>query len=241
MDPLKIKQHYNEKIKESPNYERERWFADDIKRSGYDMTLSAIRRHVLPVEFSSCLELGPGAGTWTKELLAARPDARFDLVDISKEMLGLVRRRFADKHNINYFESDFLAFDPEKQYDFFFSSRAIEYIPDKDAVARKICALIKPGGRGFIITKTPKYLRNKILGRAIPEMHRGQIAPGKFAELLAKYGAEDIAVYPAAMSWPFWRSAKMNLMLYQIFGGRKLNFFSKFFAESYAIGFNKTE
>jgi len=77
------------------------------------------------------------------------------------------------------------------------------------------------------------------MGRHIPEMHRGQVEPAKLAELMAKYGGKEIAVYPVALSWPFWCSAEMNLMLYEIFGSRRLNFISKFFAESYCVVFKK--
>ena len=179
MQTEQVKNKYNKDIEDKYNgdYERERWFKNDIQKAGYEMTLSAIKKRALGRVYSSCFELGPGHGTWTKELLEYNGGASYDLLDISSEMLKLVSDRFKDKKNINYIEGDFLEFKPEKQYDFFFSSRAIEYIPEKEDVVKKISNLISSGGRGFIITKTPKYLRNKALGRKINDFHSGQITP----------------------------------------------------------------
>lgn len=241
MDNEEVKNIYNKitKGKSGGDYENWRWLRNEIQKAGYEMTLASIEKHIGPLNFSHCLELGPGQGTWTKELIGLRPQAAFDLVDISKEMLNLVRSRFADKKNIRYFEKDFLNFRPDKKYDFFFSVRAIEYISDKDLTAKKILDLLEERGAGFIVTKTPKYLRNKILGRKIAELHRGQIQPKNLAQLLKKYGAENIAIYPVTMSFPFFRSSGINKLLYKIFYRCQLNCVSKFFSESYCVKFSK--
>ncbi|MEA1963174.1 MAG: class I SAM-dependent methyltransferase [Patescibacteria group bacterium] len=236
-----VKNKYNKDIKGKYNnkYEQERWFKNDIQKAGHKMTLGAIKKYALVNTYASCFELGPGHGTWTKELLEYNNNANYDLLDISSEMLRLVKERFKNIENINYIESDFLEFNPEKQYDLFFSSRAIEYIPKKEDVIKKISDLIKSSGRGFIITKTPKYSRNKILGRSISDFHSGQIAPEKLKRLLEKNNCENIKIYPVTMSWPFWSSSKMNMLLYKIFGNYQLNLISKFFSESYCVVFNK--
>lgn len=241
MQTEQVKNKYNQDIpnKFGRNYEQERWFKNDIQCAGYEMTKAAVKRFALASDFRDCLELGPGHGTWTKELLEFAPSAHYDLLDISSEMLGLVRERFAGKANIDYIENDFLCFEAKKQYDFFFSSRAVEYIPEKAEVVKKIVELIAPKGRGFVITKTPKYLRNKLLGRTVPEFHSGQILPNYLAKLFKDSGCKDIKVYPVTLSWPFWRSARMNLLLCKIFGGFRLNFLSQFFSESYCVVFRK--
>ena len=241
MQTEQVKNKYNKDIKNKYNngYEQERWFKNDIQKAGYEVTLEAVQKYALKDVYSFCFELGPGHGTWTKELLEHNSNANYDLLDISGEMLRLVKERFKDKTNINYIEGDFLKFETEKQYDFFFSSRAIEYIPKKEEVAKKISDLIKSGGRGFVITKTPKYLRDKMLGRKIDDFHSGQIAPEKLRELFKKNNCKNIKIYPVTMSWPFWRSAKMNMLLYKIFGNYQLNLVSQFFSESYTVIFEK--
>jgi len=143
--------------------------------------------------------------------------------------------------NIRFFESDFLRFSPAGQYDFFFSSRAIEYFPDKKALIGKISGLLKSGGQGFIITKTPKYLINKILGRKPPKLHRGQISPRALKSLLRESGCRDMEMYPVTMSFPIFKSVFMSELLHKIFYRRKLNFISQFFSESYSVKFTKND
>ncbi len=315
MDAAEVKEVYNKQVKTKfgGDYDHHRWFSDALKEAGYQMTLESIRHHflersLLPPRsgearryhsaicgvgdsFNDCLELGPGAGTWTKLFLEKCPDAKFDLVDISSEMLKLAKenldkladslchseasetkrrislatRSFAkvypecnrraqdDKEkniggggkenencgSIRYFEMDFLDFEPDKQYDLFFSSRALEYIPDKKGAVIKIAGLLKSGGQGFIITKTPKYLRAKLLGREISELHQGQIAPRKLKQLLLETGFKNIEIYPAAMSFPLFQSPRLNLLLFSVFYKERLNFLSQFFAESYCVKFEK--
>jgi len=238
-----IKNIYNKKIIDDYNfeYEKSRWFKNPIRQAGYNMTLKIIERHVLSEDFSYCLELGPGQGTWTDIIIKSKPNIKMDLVDISKEMLGLVKNRFKENNNLNFFEKDFLDFASQNKYDFFFSSRAIEYIDDKEKAVEKIVSLLSAGGRGFLITKMPKYLRNKLLGKKVADFHKGQIEPNMLVKLLNKYGVKDTITYPAAMSFPVLKSAKINQFLFDIFSKKHLNFISIFFAESYCIKFKKND
>ena len=116
MQTEQVKNKYNKDIeyKYNGDYERERWFKNDIQKAGYEMTLNAIKKYALASNYASCFELGPGHGTWTKELLEYNNNASYDLLDISSEMLRLVKERFKGKENINYIESDFLEFNSKK-------------------------------------------------------------------------------------------------------------------------------
>ena len=241
MDTKKVKEKYNHDIvnKFGSDYENKRWFINDIQKGAYEMTLASIKEHVLSEDFSDCVELGPGHGTWTNFLLESHRSSSFDLVDISEQMLNLVKKRFGDNENVRYFESDFLQFEPDKSYDFFFSSRAIEYIPDKNRVVKKMLSLIESGGSGFLITKTPKYMRNKILRRTISHFHQGQILPRRLAKILVDSGAGDVRVYPVTFSFPLVQSVFLNKLLHKLFYKIPLNFMSQFFAESYCVTFKK--
>ncbi len=243
METEKIKTTYNELVgnKLQGRYEENRWFRTEQARAGYEMTKDSITRHLLGGGFSfkSCLELGPGPGTWTKILLRHDPEASFDLVDISSEMLKLAQDNLAGEENINFFEADFSTFVPGRKYDLFFSSRAFEYLPDKEGAAGKIMALLENGGRGFMITKTPKYWRYKIIGRKIPEMHRGQISPSRLKDILGALGAGDIEIFPAIIVVPVFRWVGLNKLIYRFFRGMRLNFLSGFVSESYAVSFKK--
>lgn len=233
-----VKNLYNRSIQNNNKYEKERWFKNDLQRAGYKMTLETINKHTLNEKFESCLELGPGHGTWTNELLKSHPNSKFDLVDISKEMLNLSRKRFRDNDNIQYFESDFSEFDIDQKYDFFFSSRVIEYLPKKGLIVKKIVNLLKNQKGGFIITKTPKYLRAKLLRKKVSKFHSGQIQANKLLNFFRKNGCE-VQAYPVTLSFPFLKSPSINLFLYRLFADKKLNFLSQFFSESYAIKFKK--
>ncbi len=101
-------------------------------------------------------ELGPGPGTWTKELLTIAPQATYHLVDISEEMLKQAKGNLKGFPNITFTQSDILDFVPQQQYDFFFSSRIIEYVPDKDRAIKIIASALKPGAYGYLVTKTPQ-------------------------------------------------------------------------------------
>lgn len=241
MEANEVKEIYNKKVAGiyGGDYERQRWFGSPLKEAAYQMTLKSIRFHLLdkPILFENYLELGPGQGTWTKFFLRQGLRASFDLVDISGRMIGLAREELKSYSNVRYFESDFLDFKSDKQYDFFFSCRAWEYLPDKNLALEKITKLLKSGGWGFIVTKTPKYLRAKIIDRKIPPLHQGQISPRVFEKMLKYYNFSQIEIYPVTMNFPLLRSAKINWWLHKIFFKQPLNFISQFFSESYLIKF----
>ncbi|MBI4709151.1 MAG: class I SAM-dependent methyltransferase [Candidatus Portnoybacteria bacterium] len=243
MDTSEIKDIYNRKVKGKfqGDYEHRRWFASDILKAGYEMTLKSLRYHLLeksPV-FQDFLELGPGAGTWTKLFLEKQPQANFDLVDISSEMLALAKENLSFHQNIKYFEADFLGFEGSKKYDLFFSSRVIEYFSNKEALIKKIQYFLKDEGEGFIITKTPKYWRSKLTGKEIDNIHQGQIAPATLGVLLKKNNFSNTEFYPVTMVFPFFGSTKLNKWLHRIFYKKRLNFLSRFFSESYCVKFSK--
>jgi len=243
MDAAEVKEIYNRQVKTKlgGDYEHRRWFSNDLKKAGYEMTRRVVEWHCLEkIELlEDCLELGSGAGTWTKLFLEKCPDAKFDLVDISGEMLDQAKENLGSYQNIRYFEADFLDFKPDKQYDLLFSSRALECETDKKRAVLKSAGLLRSGGRGFIITKTPKYLRARVFGRKIPRLHQGQIAPRKLKQLLSEAGFKNIAIYPATMSFPLFKSPKLNRLLFKVFYKHGLNFLSQFFSESYCVKFEK--
>jgi ubiquinone/menaquinone biosynthesis C-methylase UbiE len=245
MKTREVKEIYNRQVSEkfSGDYEHARWFSSPVKKAGYEMTKKTIFRRLLDkgTQIFSYLELGPGAGTWTKIFYENNPGAYFFLIDISSEMLKLARKKLPEGDNVKYWEGDFLDFKAGERFDFFFSCRAFEYLPDKELAAAKINELLKPGGTGFIITKTPKYLRSRLLGRKVGKLHAGQIAPGKLKNIFEKAGFTDIEIYPTTMVFPFLGIAALDKFLFFIFSPFKLNILSQFFSESYCVKFRKAE
>lgn len=242
MNTNDIKQKYNQEIPGRYNFEYEynRWFATPLLHSGFKMMQNTIQNQVLGDDLAvqNILELGPGAGTWTKMLKARFTQTNFDLVDISKEMLALARKALGDDRFV-YFESDFLDWHSAKKYDLFFSARALEYFPHKSPVIAKIFSLLNHDKYGFIITKNPQYWRYQIVGRKIPDMHRQQIKPKDLKYILNKTGFTAIEFYPAVMTLPFFKSAVLNNFLFKLLGNFKLNIISQLFTEAYLVKFKK--
>lgn len=244
VNPEAVKEKYNTSVadKTEGDYEYKRWFSSAVAQAGFDMTRRMILRHAFPNTATPerYLELGPGPGTWTKLFLKRYGDqTRYDLVDISREMLALARENLVAHTTVQFFESDFLDFEPDAQYDFFFSSRAIEYFPDKNALVKKVLAHLKKGGEGFMITKTPKYALNKMLGRKTSDFHSGQVDPYVLVQMLRENGGDDIRLYPVTFSFPLFRSATLNRMLFFLLSPFPLNLISQFFSESYCVKFRK--
>lgn len=244
MANTEVKNFYNETMpgKFGDDYEYTRWFKDEIQRMGYAQTKDAITVHVLDdaaLDPSYILELGPGAGTWTKHLLSRFPDASFDLLDISKEMLLRAQKAVGENANVHYIESDILEWKPEKKYDYFFSSRVIEYIDDKRQFCEKIISVLESKGRGFLITKMPHYQREQLLRRAKSDLHQGQIAPTTLQGVFLEAGFIDVDCHPVTMVFPLLHSALANKYLGKLFEGRPLGFFGGLFAESYCVTFRK--
>ena len=240
-----VKAFYNNTMpgKFGDDYEYNRWFKDAIQRVGYDQTKDAITRHVLNATTltpSAILELGPGAGTWTKLLCARFPDAQIDALDISKEMLARAKAALVGEgERVQYIESDVLDWNAGGEYDLFFSSRVLEYIDDKSKFASQVFHFLAPGGRGFLITKMPHYTRDRLLGRTPSALHQGQIAPQELARELTSAGFVDVQCFPVTISLPLLHSAKANALLGHIIGTGKIGPIGAFFAESYAVTFRK--
>lgn len=233
---------YNRKVRQNEGqYEQQRWFKNPVARAGYEMTKWSIQRHLIErdLKFKHCLEVGPGPGTWTKLLLKKNPEADYDLVDISSEMLNLAKKNMGDTPHVKYFLDDFMKFNPDKKYDLFFSSRAIEYFKDKEGAIKKIYDLMQSGGLGLIITKTPHYLRAKLRGRKINDMHLGQIKPLDMRTVLVRSGFKNVEIYSATAIFPLLRSPFLNKLTFYVFRNFKLNPISKFFSESYVVKFQK--
>lgn len=201
-----IRAMYEEKISSaySDNYEFNRWFTTARLRLDYFMTYLSIQYHLRKVDFQTCLELGPGPGTWTRLLYRRNKDAAFDLVDISDAMKGQFGLEMRENENINYVVGDFLHYQPERQYDLFFTSRAIEYFEDLDLLFKKISQSLKPGGTGVIVTKNPNHTS---VGKFLNfykkrRQHTGQISTKQMEEMLHMNGLSEVNFYPCIIRVP---------------------------------------
>ena len=96
------------------------------------------------------LELAPGTGDWTQELV--RVGQRVTAIDASPEMIEINRRRVADPR-VQYQLVDLFEWTPQQQYDLvFFSFWLSHVLPDSvDVFLLKVRDAVRPGGHLFVI------------------------------------------------------------------------------------------
>lgn len=241
MDRNTLEQLYDQRAtKDGGNYEYRRWHKDPLREAQFEMMCDAISRHTMTFDecFGAYLELGPGPGTWTNVFVDRCPNASFTLVDISEEMLALARNN-VQAEDISFIHSSAEQFTSDRQFDFFFSSRAVEYVDDKASVLENIISMLANGAHGVIVTKMPHYRRARLAGRDFSDLHRGQIAPRDLRSLLHEYGCTDISMYPATTNVPIFNSARLNMVCYQCVRNIPINPITAFFSESYIVTFTK--
>lgn len=184
------------------DYEFRRWFLTDRLRLDYAMTRTALARHLRDVQFSSCLEFGPGSGIFTATVFRRNPEAHFDLIDISEAMKKQFELEMRQSPNVNYLVDDIMTHDFGAQtYDLFYSVRAVEYVDDKAGLFKKMCTLINPGGRGIIVTKNP-YYGSAERGTSARWQHTGALSPRDMAHALESAGCINVRMYPVVVRLP---------------------------------------
>lgn len=237
------REFYNNVVPEKVgcDYETARWRQSPLVAAQYAMTAETITLYAIPVlqKVKSILEVGPGPGTWTKLLLRANPDARYTLVDISKKMIAQAQTALPENVSISFAESDLMAFSSTESFDGFFSSRAIEYMPDKKAAAEKIASLLASGATGMIITKTPKYFFDRLRGRHVSSLHGSQTAPCALANALLNAGLRITCIRTATATVPVLNSPMLNYFAFRLLRRLPLVFPFTLFSESYCIVFKK--
>ena len=236
-----MREFYNKKARKisDKGYEHARWFSSSRKKRQYVFSMKSLLFHLDNVDFKECLEIGCGPGTWTSLLLEKYPGADFTCVDISREMISQLNKKLGKRRNVKSVVSSFLDYDSKEKYDFIFSSRAIEYIPNKSKVIRKINSLMKDGGKGVIITSPPHDLIvnvKKAMGKKFNKNHTQRISVEKMRELLRINGFIEIKFYPILFSDFFLVPTSF---LFKSMYKKRWNLLSKMFATGYIVTFNK--
>jgi SAM-dependent methyltransferase len=173
---------------------RDRWSGWDWSRGGEEWTASpewkaALIEHVLErvmPERGVLLEIGPGAGRWSRALLARA--TRLILVDVSPRPLELCRATFAAAENVDYVLSrgcdlpgvSDASVDAVWSFDVF-----VHVAPaDQAGYLREIARVLVPGGRAVI-----HHADGRNRGRAPSRLGwRSPMSRGLFAHLAAEAG-----------------------------------------------------
>lgn len=116
-------------------------FIKDLKRTGAIAPSSKFLARDLveqlqtDLESSDCpplniLELGPGTGALTKEIAKLiRPQDHMDIVEIQKKFYDIMQKKFLRRDNIEVHFADILKFQPDRRYNYIFSSLPYENMP----------------------------------------------------------------------------------------------------------------
>jgi len=234
-----MRDFYNKKSKNisEKGYEYARWFSSPKKIRQHKFTTKSLLFHLEKTEIKKCLEIGCGPGTWTNLLLKKYPNANFTCVDISKEMLEQLKK--VNSKKVKTIESSFLDYNSNEKFNFIFSSRSIEYIPNKDKIIRKFSEFLEPKGKGIIVTSPPHPLvlsiKNLFVKKKDKE-HTKRISITKMRELLLKYKFKNIKFYPILFSDFFLVPRNF---LFNNFYKKEWNLISKMFASGYIVKFEK--
>jgi ubiquinone/menaquinone biosynthesis C-methylase UbiE len=238
----KIRKMYNQQIVEkySNNYEFNRWFKTSRLSLDYFMTYKSINYHLNDLEYNNYLEFGPGPGTWTRLFYRHNKEANFDLIDISEEMKKQFGLEMRSQDNVNYRLIDITKYDSDKKYDLFFSSRAIEYLEEKEVLLKKIFSFLRNGGQGMIITKNPHYgLFKKEKNKRW--QHRGQLSADFLKDSLEKVGFSKVEIYPVIFRIPVIDrfTNYFSRLIFKKLYKKKISKRFLFLIESYIIKFHK--
>jgi tRNA (cmo5U34)-methyltransferase len=108
------------------------------------------------IDFLSCgkaapkiLDMGAGTGLYSAVLLGRYPGAEITLIDLSENMLGLAKERFAGNRKTNYILADYGEHDfGEERFDIVISAMSIHHTDadGKKKIYRKAFALLNKGG-----------------------------------------------------------------------------------------------
>lgn len=235
-----MREFYNKKAKSvfKGDYECYRWFSTPIKKRQYAFTTLSLLYHLRDIRFKNCLEIGCGAGTWTKLLIKKYPKARFTCLDISKEMIKQFKIKIKSKR-VKIIINNFLDQEFKSKYDFIFCSRAIEYIPNKPEVIKKFYELLLPGGNGIIVSSSPHpvfFRIKKLFKRKINLQHTQRISVKDLYKLLKNAGFVNIEFYPILFSeLKVIPTKRLFKNLYK----KKFGILSRIFATGYITKFKK--
>ncbi len=150
------------------------------------------------------LELAPGAGDWTQELVGIGQVVT--AIDASPEMLEINRQRTATSR-VEYRLADLFDWTPERQYDLVFFAFWLSHVPvDRlDGFLLNVRDAVRPGGHLFIVDQcddhsaAPLPKREGMLEeRTMPDGRTFRIVkvfyhPGALAERVRRLGFEVAA------------------------------------------------
>lgn len=213
----------------------------EVERLGHvTLAMALVRRETQGREFEIC-DLGCGLGWLSNELVKY---GKVTGVDLSPEGIRLAQERWPGVSS--FVAADILAWRPAEKFDLIVSSEVIEHIPDKEAFARTVEHLLKPGGHLVLTTPNGHCKQAWDRGRHGEQMIEEWVTPGQlrglfssFLDTRSHYTFEYDYLYTGVFRFtsapkllgllralrlgPLWNGVRrtLDMGLYQIYVGRR--------------------
>jgi trans-aconitate 2-methyltransferase len=136
-----------DQFKEPMNTGAREWDAatyDEVSDPQFEWGMEVLERLELRGD-EVALDAGCGSGRVTEELVKRLPDGHVIAVDGSEAMVEKAKERLGEQ--ADYIVNDLLELELPEPVDLVFSTATFHWIGDHDALFRRLCGELKPGGR----------------------------------------------------------------------------------------------
>lgn len=231
-----VEDYYNDNTKDMEDYEHQRWFSRKASIHAYSQTKLAINNFLRNKRYDKIIEVGCGAGTWTKEI--SKYSSTVLGIEISENMLNFTRNIKSD--SIEFRVMDFMNIDESiyNNFDGLVAIRMLRFIGNLDTFLQKAISVIKPEGFCLIITINPSWIKRKIIGSQEDKHVNITLRnPISLKLKMIEYGFKDCQIRPAViyMPPPLSPALKFYNWLYKSNKNRELSCLVSLLTESYAI------
>jgi len=148
-----MKVYYNERAQEYDEwfYRQGRYKRDPQSDARWFVEVDEVMRALADAHLEGdVLELAPGTGIWTRQLLCTA--ASVTAVDASAAMLALNRARVGSPR-VSYLQADLFCWQPERTYDAVFFGFWLSHVPQEriDAFLASVAAMLSAAGKVFFV------------------------------------------------------------------------------------------
>ena len=138
--------------------------------------------------FGHILEMAPGTGIWTAELIQIAE--RVSALDASPEMININRAKLLSRQ-VDYRLTDLFQYQPDRQYDMVFFGFWLSHVPaDRlSPFLHAVNAALKPGGRLFFVDSREADLSRSHNGTANlgADLQRRAVQDGRQFDIVKIY------------------------------------------------------
>ncbi|HEV2438542.1 MAG TPA: class I SAM-dependent methyltransferase [bacterium] len=135
--------------------------------------------------FGEALELAPGRGLWTQELVHICRS--ITAIDASPEMIAL-NRQSVGSDRVTYQEHDLFRWEPDRQYDLVFAGFWLSHVPPDamDHFLARVCRALGPGGTVMFVDQC-NDIRDEAQGETEGILQRRRVADGRTFVIVKVY------------------------------------------------------